>query len=652
MGRLFPSIRAKFLIFTAVMLLGIAAVAAVFFLGVNRTIDESQAAFASHTRSQLALQRIAQSTSHANVLLTLFVTQAGAGRLGEEEAYERGRAILQLLDQSMKSMAVVIDDELPESSGLRRRVISALSEYRSVVASTMALASVDVEGSIKLLERSHTVHNRAADSLHEFIDARTAASSRQLEVRMQTERRRSLLYIAVIALLFLPIAGFTYSILKDVRLHQELEERLYSYVADVEEANGQIKEQAKQLREQAVQLRRARDKAQRATESKSMFLANMSHEIRTPMNGIVGTTDLLMDSSLDSQQHELVDLVRTSSQNLLTIINDILDFSKIESGQLQLDPVPVKLSDVLSGVSALLATAIESKNIDLQVELDRRLFGSFLVDPTRLQQVLVNLLGNAAKFTPALGRITLSAVPVRMCARRAAIRLSVEDTGIGIDENTRKRLFVPFAQADQSTSRMYGGTGLGLSISSQIVELMGGVLEVDSAPGDGSTFYFEIELERVDCQAPVSHRRADVEELRALTVLVAEDNLINQKVIGTILRNAGHDVTLVENGREAVDQYDKQSFDILLMDIQMPVLDGVEAVAEIRQKELNSGTHTPIIAVTAHAMQGDREKYLAAGMDDYLSKPINRDELLEVLQRYGPQTILKGSSAGKSEAAA
>jgi signal transduction histidine kinase/DNA-binding response OmpR family regulator len=572
------------------------------------------------------------------------------------------------------------------------------------------------------------------------------------------------------------------------RREQELAGLVAERTAELQQQSRELQEQSEELQQEIVWRKLAQEAAQlakevaeSATRSKGEFLANMSHEIRTPLNGVLGMLELATHTSPTPEQAELLTIARDSATSLLVVLNDILDFSKIEAGKLAFESVPFHLSDTVTEAARSVAIRAHEKGLELTCEVAADVPMMVTGDSARLKQVLLNLLGNAVKFTPH-GEIFLRVErePGELAdAGQAKLKFSVSDTGIGIPKEKQKLIFEAFAQEDTSTTRKFGGTGLGLTICSRIVNLMGGEIWVESEPGAGSTFRFTAKLPIAEAKAPdpavvseltgvrvlivddnATNRRilesmlagyglivacaesgkAGIEAIRhaadagtpfrlalvdyqmpgmngfqfvelaaemlgptptmmmltsddynvtsqrcrqmglpsylikpikqseliaavrvalrpeaphrsepihgpeeagaKLNILLAEDNVVNQKVAIRMLERAGHKVLLANNGREALEALHRQDFDLVLMDIQMPEMDGLEAAAAIRQEERRTGERVPIVAMTAHAMSGDRERILAAGMDDYLSKPIDIKCLMETIQRVAANRSL------------
>lgn len=398
----------------------------------------------------------------------------------------------------------------------------------------------------------------------------------------------------------------------------------------------------KEIKKKNSLLKKALDNAKQASTAKSEFLANMSHEIRTPLNGVVASLDLLSEREDLGEEREYVELAKTSADHLLGLISDILDFSKIEAGQLALESEAFSIAEAIEESVRICKLQAEIKSIVVSVYLSAEFPERVLGDVYRFRQIIINLLGNAIKFTPVGGGINIVSEVKAQKDDKVHLHIGLADTGIGISEEKQERIFDPFSQADSSTTRNFGGTGLGLSIAAKLVQMMDGEIWVESKEDVGSTFHFTacFDLAKAThCDSDKEQPETEEVHLSHLEILVAEDNKVNQRIIQAILERKGHRVTLVENGEDALKNILANNFDLVLMDVQMPVLDGVGATEKIREREKVNGGHIPIVALTAHAFSGDREKYLKHGMDGYVSKPIRQKELFSAIKALIPSEI-------------
>ena len=416
----------------------------------------------------------------------------------------------------------------------------------------------------------------------------------------------------------------------------QLEDKVEARTRELKKANERLNEEILERRKANHVAEKAKKRAEEADRLKSSFLANMSHEIRTPMNGIIGMADILRTTELSPQQEEYLDIIESSGKTLLAIINDILDLTKIESNQMTLEMVSFNLRDEIRNIIKLLEKKASDKGLELGVEVEESVPELVNGDPVRTKQILLNLLSNGVKFTEQ-GHVKLLVSTLKDTNKVSKILFKVEDTGMGISRDSISKLFNEFSQSDTSITRKFGGTGLGLAISKKLTRMMGGEIGVESEPGKGSTFWFTIEFMKENIEEPIDKIKTQkMEPGINLRILLVEDNLINQKVALFNLKQLGHTADLAENGKIAFEKFKNNSYDVILMDIMMPEMDGLEATKHIRdweeQNDIKPHEKIHIIAMTANALKGDKEKYLKNGMDDYISKPFQQEDLAAVLK--------------------
>ena len=415
----------------------------------------------------------------------------------------------------------------------------------------------------------------------------------------------------------------------------QLQQEAIHYTENLEK---EVKERTQQLNQLVKEFKKMKEKAEEASKAKSKFLANISHEIRTPMNGIIGMNNFLLESDLTAEQRELSEMVKSSAESLMRIINDILDLAKIESGKVELEQIPLDLEHIVKSVCQILTVSVKDKPVKISYTISDNIPKRLQGDPTRIRQILLNYGSNAVKFTKE-GRINITLTLSGKSDKDVIVKLNVSDTGLGIPEEKKSLLFKPFSQADSSTTRKFGGTGLGLTICKQLATLMDGEVGVKSEPGEGSQFWATVRLQKTDKKAASVHMTMDdrddqdhfVDSSGKLRILLAEDNLMNQRVIQKMLKREGFEIRIVETGTQAVEAVEKDTFDIVLMDIHMPEMDGYEATRNIRKSEKGSDRHIPIIALTASVMDSDKRACLNAGMDGFIPKPVDKEKLIRAL---------------------
>ena len=588
----------------------------------------------------------AASFSQPIVRLTTAAQRMAAGELSERVAISRGDEIGELahdfnnMAAALKTMYSTIEQRVEERTRELREQEERFRQLAENIHQVFWLMSSDLNKIIYVSPAYERLWGRSIDSLyaspHSWLDAvhpddrdRVREEWRQAIAAEQEFECEYRLLRSDGAIRWIFDRGFP------VRDSSGKMYRMAGLAEDVTE---------RRLAEEAM--RRAKEAAEDADRVKGDFLRNISHEIRTPMNGIIGLTELTLDTPLSSEQHGNLEGVMTSAESLLEMIDSILDFSRLEERGLTLEQAPFALRKWLKDAIGTLEPRAREKGLVLCYEVRPDVPDDLIGDPARLWQILVNLVGNAIKFTRQ-GEVCLRVELEELLSENACLRFTVSDTGIGIPADKRESLFLPFMQVDSSKTRKFGGAGMGLAVSARLVEMMGGRIWFESELGQGSSFHFTASFGRPPARLPLDAPRATAavtagegqaegaaaasSAAAPMRILVAEDNPINQQLIARLLQKAGHAVTVTNDGEEALAAVAKENFDLVLMDVQMPVLDGFEATAEIRRREIGTGRRLPIVALTAHAMQGDREQCLDAGMDGYVAKPIRTGELFAAI---------------------
>ncbi len=641
--------------------------------------QESLPAISALDEMKIAGLRIVSSTNETLLILHAAGEREESGdsaeqqSRGEEDLIEQGTAGLRAATARFADVEMRHD---PKTASHAEDVQRWAEDLLKGSSDLIATAAQGVERP-EVLEGKERFEQQEMDFLRavDEVKARHEAEVTQLQVALAASIKRSIAAAtwagaAMLLLSFLWALYLTRSIVGPLRRLQrgsirigegDFQTRIDIRSADeLGELASAFNQMTGQLGESREALHAAVQSAEAASRAKSEFLANMSHEIRTPMNGVLGMVDVLLQGPLDDEQREHMQVIRSSSETLLQVINDVLDFSKVEAGQLVLHPVRFNLRECMEGGVRTFELRAREKGLALSISIAPDVPIEVVGDDRRFLQILFNLVGNAIKFTER-GGVSVSVevagggdADQRLRPDCVPIVLSVSDTGIGIQPDMQHQIFEAFAQADGSTSRRFGGTGLGLAIVRRLAGLMGGHVRVESIPGKGSIFRFTAQFERAADESAAGKIESEagvviggkpdaVPPAAGLRVLVAEDNAINQRVLTRILSSRGHEVRIAGTGGEVIDAWRAGRFDLLLMDVQMPEMDGLEATRRIRSEEKGTGRRIPIFALTANATIGDREVCVDAGMDGYFTKPVQTAKIVALLDSIASEGLEKSA---------